>query len=46
MEVLNHIISWLDEHGFLTLLGISLPFRVSLYVDDVVLFITPRAKDL
>lgn len=47
MEVLNHLISWLDQHGFLTPLNINtLPSRISLYADDVVMFVVPRADDL
>ena len=47
MEVLNHLVCWLDTQGFLTPLGIAaLPFRVSLYADDVVLFVAPRIDDL
>ena len=46
MEVLNHTIGWLDNNGFLTLIGVNLPFRVSRDADDVVLFVTPTAADL
>lgn len=47
MEVLNHLVCWLDAQGFLAPLGIvALPFRVSLYADDVVLFVAPRLEDL
>jgi len=47
MEVLNHLISWLDEQGFLTPLGITaLPFRISLYANDAVMFVVPKVEDL
>lgn len=46
MEVLNHLFGWLDDQGFLTPLGITLPYRLSLYADDVILFVAPRAGDL
>lgn len=47
MEVLNHLVCWLDAQGFLTPLGsVTLPFRVSLYADDVVLFVAPRIEEL
>lgn len=39
VEVLNLLFGWLDAHAFLMPLGnVNLPFRVSLYADDVVLF--------
>jgi hypothetical protein len=43
MEVLNHAIGWLDSNGRLSLVGANLPHRVSLYADEVVLFIAPQA---
>jgi hypothetical protein len=47
MEVLNHLFCWLDTHGFLLSLGdMTLPFRVSLYGDDVILFVVPRIEEL
>jgi hypothetical protein len=47
MEVLNHLISWLDEQGFLTSLGIAaLLFRISLYAYDAVMFVVPKVEDL
>jgi hypothetical protein len=46
MEVLNHSFGWLDENGYLAPIGVNLPHRVSLYADDVALFVAPRAIDL
>lgn len=46
MEVFNHLISWMDDHGFLTPIVAALPYRVTLYADDVVLFVVPSAGDL
>jgi len=47
MEVLNHLFGWLDDQGFLTPLRITgLPSRISLYADDVVMFVVPKAQDM
>ena len=47
MEVLNHLFSWLDDQGFLTPLRITgLPSRISLYADEVVMFVVPKAQDM
>jgi len=39
MEVLNHALCWVDDHGFLTPLCGLVGSRVSLYANDLVLFI-------
>lgn len=48
VDVLNRIISWIDDQGFLTDLGCNAAqFWASLYyVDDLVLFVAPRMQDL
>ena len=47
MEVLNHLFGWLDDQGFLTPLRIiGLPSRISLYADEVVMFVVPKAQDM
>ena len=47
MEVLNHLFGWLDDQGFLTPLWITgLPSRISLYADDIVMFVVPKAQDM
>jgi hypothetical protein len=47
MEVLGAMIRKADEWGLFELLGVrAIPFRASLYADDVVLFISPKALDL
>jgi hypothetical protein len=48
MEVINHIVRWwLDGQGLLTQLGsAAIRQRVSLYVDDLILFVVPNDSDL
>lgn len=47
MEVINHTLRWLDAQGMLTQFGHgSLVQRVSMYADDVVLFLAPINEDL
>jgi hypothetical protein len=47
MEVLGAMIRKADEWGLFELLGVrAIPFRASLYADDVVLFISPKAQNL
>lgn len=46
MEVLNHLVCWLDAQGFLAPIEVTLPFRVGLYADDVVMFVKPNVSDL
>ncbi|XP_066342178.1 uncharacterized protein [Miscanthus floridulus] len=47
MEVFNRLLLWLDDHGFLTPLGVNaVRNRCSLYADDVVLFLAPVERDL
>jgi hypothetical protein len=46
MEVLNHCLRWLEERGHLApILGFD-GYRVSLYADDLVLFVTPTSREL
>jgi hypothetical protein len=45
--VINRTIGWLDSEGFLQQLGTAGPVqRVSLYADDLVLFVSPIEQDL
>lgn len=47
MEVLNHMILWLENNNFLTPLGAAaIKCRSSLYADDLVLFVVPQSSDL
>jgi hypothetical protein len=47
MEVINHSVCWLDGEGLLAQLGVAEDVqRVSLYVDDLVLFVAPIDQDL
>lgn len=47
MEVINRTVMWLDSQGFLSGLGVNHPVeRVSLYADDMVLFVAPLQQDL
>jgi hypothetical protein len=46
-EVINHTVRWLDGEGLLTQLGTAgVVQRVSLYADDLVLFMAPNEHDL
>jgi hypothetical protein len=47
MEVINHSVRWLDGEGLLAQLGVAEDVqRVSLYADDLVLFVAPIDQDL
>jgi hypothetical protein len=46
MEVLNRFLLWTEQQLLLTLLHASVETRVSLYADDLVLFVNPNARDL
>jgi hypothetical protein len=47
MEVINHTVCWLDDEGLLAQLGVAGTVqRVSLYADDLVLFVAPNDQDL
>ena len=47
IEVFSRLLLWLDDHGFLTPLGVNaVRNRCSLYADDVVLFLVPVERDL
>jgi hypothetical protein len=47
MEVINHMVCWLDTEGLLGQLGTAGTVqRVSLYADDMVLFVSPSDRDL
>jgi hypothetical protein len=47
MEVINHTVRWLDGEGLLAQLGVAGTVqRVSLYADDLVLFVAPNDQDL
>jgi hypothetical protein len=46
MEVLNHALRWVEQQQFLTPLHVSVGCRVSLYADDLVLFVAPMVRDL
>lgn len=46
MEVLNHALRWVEEHGLLSHLRGFVGCRVSLYADDLVLFVAPEVRDL
>jgi len=45
MDVLNHF-KWIEDQGFLSPTPGLSSFRVSLYADDLVLFVTPHERDL
>jgi len=45
MEVLNHLLDWIDQRGLLEPIG-GLEHKVSLYADDLVLFIRPDERSL
>jgi hypothetical protein len=47
MEVLNALIHQADDWALLEGLKVrSIPYRTSLYADDLVLFVQPNAQDL
>jgi len=46
MEVLNSFLTWVEEHGYLTPLAGIPGARVSLYADDLVIFVVPSESDL
>lgn len=46
MDVLNHFFKWIQEQGFLSPTPGLGSFRLSLYADDLVLFVTPEQRDL
>ena len=46
MDVLNHFFKWIEDQGFLSPTPGIGSFRVSLYADDLVLFVTPHRRDL
>jgi hypothetical protein len=47
MEVLHAMIRKADEWSLLNPFGVyEIPFRTSLYTDDIVLFVSPDARDL
>jgi len=47
MEVFNHVLSWLDSTDLLTVLGQPGQVqRVSLYADDLVMFLKPVERDI
>jgi hypothetical protein len=46
MEVLNHLLRWVEQQQLLTTLHSIVGGRVSLYVDDLALFVTPNERDL
>ena len=46
MDVLNRFLAWVEDSGYLTpVIGLTGP-RVSLYADDLVLFVVPNESDL
>jgi hypothetical protein len=46
VEVLNHLLRWVEQQQLLTPMHGSVGSRVSLYADDLVLFVTPIERDL
>jgi hypothetical protein len=47
MEVINHVIRWLDHQSLLTpFANAKLPQRTSIYADDLILFVAPINGDL
>lgn len=46
MEVLNHCLHWPAQQGFLAVIPGIDGYRVSLYADDLVLFVKPEERDL
>jgi hypothetical protein len=46
-SLINHMVRWLDDEGLLAQLGAAgTVLRVSLYADDLVLFVEPNDQDL
>jgi len=41
MEVLNNLLRWVEQRGLMELVAGLAEHRVSLYVDDLVLFVRP-----
>lgn len=46
MEVLNYFLRWVEQREFLTVIPGMAASRVSLYTDDLVLFVVPEERDL
>jgi hypothetical protein len=47
MEVLHAMVRKVDDWSLLNPIGVcAIPLRTSLYADDIILFISPVAKDL
>jgi len=46
MEVLNHLLGWVERQGLLTPIAELHGSRVSLYADDLVMFVVPNEQDL
>ena len=46
MESLNNCLSWVEQRGFLAPISGIDGYRVSLYADDLVLFVLPQQRDL
>lgn len=46
MEVLNHCLHWVEQRGLLTPIRGIEDSLVSLYADDLVLFVVPVERDL
>lgn len=46
MEVLNRLLDWIEHQGYFTPIGQAQGSRVSLYSDDVVIFVKPSERDL
>ncbi|XP_066311432.1 uncharacterized protein [Miscanthus floridulus] len=46
MEVINRLLRWVEQQHLLTPLHSSVGSRVSLYADDLVLFVAPNERDL
>jgi hypothetical protein len=46
MEVLNRLLGWVEQQGFLTPIVGLRGSRLSLYADDLVVFVVPNERDL
>jgi hypothetical protein len=46
MEVLNRLLGWVEQPGLLGPVQRLRGYRVSLYADDLVLFVAPEVRDL
>jgi hypothetical protein len=46
MDVLNHLLRWVEQQQLLTPLHSSVSYRSSFYADDLVLFVVPNMRDL